>query len=159
MILLKCIPGARPASRNRQSSIANRQCSERQTSGCCGTRRGLLPLLPSGPGGVHKHPSHSARSLTYGLSQPFCTWNGSTAVRTSPICDCPGSVPVRARASPDEWVRLACAWLGLAALGKLGFAHLKVGFAWASFWVCSGEFGFVFGAFTPDFGLFRRITY
>src|SRR2546425_7749185 len=30
----------------------------------CGTRRGSLPLLPSGPGGVHEHPSHRARSLT-----------------------------------------------------------------------------------------------
>ena len=30
----------------------------------CGTRRGSLPLLPSGPGGVREHPSHRARSLT-----------------------------------------------------------------------------------------------
>jgi len=29
----------------------------------CGTRRGALPLLPSGPGGVHEHPLHRARSL------------------------------------------------------------------------------------------------
>src|SRR5579859_4959745 len=34
----------------------------------CGTRRGSLPLLPSGPGGVHEHPLHRARSL---ICRPF----------------------------------------------------------------------------------------
>src|SRR5437868_2461286 len=29
-----------------------------------GTRVKLLPLLPSGPGGVYNHPLHEARSLT-----------------------------------------------------------------------------------------------
>jgi len=38
----------------------------------CGTRRGSLPLLPSGPGGVREHPSHRARSLTYQLNWLFC---------------------------------------------------------------------------------------
>jgi hypothetical protein len=42
----------------------------------CGTRRGSLPLLPSGPGGVHEHPSHRARSLTW----PFTSFARSLAI-------------------------------------------------------------------------------
>jgi hypothetical protein len=70
-----------PEQANRQSAIESPQSFGCQTSGYCGTRRGLLPLLPSGPGGVHKHPSHSARSLTYGLAAgpAFCNSNGSMA--------------------------------------------------------------------------------
>ena len=37
----------------------------------CGTRRGSLPLLPSGPGGVREHPSHRARSLTSSMFLPL----------------------------------------------------------------------------------------
>ena len=42
----------------------------------CGTRRGSLPLLPSGPGGVHEHPSHRARSLIFAsLAKGFSSQN------------------------------------------------------------------------------------
>jgi hypothetical protein len=51
----------------RGSLVQNPKSLEPDFGLICGTRRGPLPLLPSGPGGVREHPSHRARSLTQPL--------------------------------------------------------------------------------------------
>src|ERR1035441_5538434 len=68
-----------------------------------GTRVKPLPLLPSGPGGVHSHPLHEARSLTTIHAN---TWRGTGDLGLGPSGWC--ATESDAESSGEHSRRTAC---------------------------------------------------